>query len=307
MNYYNIGNPVWPALNNIFPAKLSNWDIVAISLTDGFLNNSKSFYNLIISFYNLITMPHHINPIVIILSLFLFQRYKYVSYMPIIFVLSYLIILFIMMPRFAENEKERYILYLLPIIIPFGVLGFSKYFNKYMTKHIQKMLYAVVLVPSAVYLTFNIYYAKDAIQYMIYNDDNKWHKHTWYFNEYQWMNKNTELQKSQQIMLWVSAQTTYYLKQKYINIDSLSGYFKDPIIFESILNFVNQLKKFNIAYIFVDADVLDEQSKIMLKKLVANGSLHIIRISNTYLSASRMLDRGIMHKTILYEVNYKVL
>jgi hypothetical protein len=307
LNYYNIGNPVWPALNNVFPAKLSNWDIVAITLTDGFLNNSKSFYNLIISFYNLITMPYHINPIVIMLSLFLFQRFKYVSYMPIIFVLSYLIILFIMMPRFAENEKERYILYLFPLIIPFGIIGFSNYFNKYMTKHIQKMVYAVVLVPSAVYLTFNIYYAKDAIQYLIYNDDNKWHKHTWYFNEYQWMNKNTQLQKSQQIMLWVSAQTTYYLKQKYINIDSLSGYFKDPIIFESSLNFVNELKKFNIAYVFVDADVLDEQSKIMLKKLVANGSLHIIRISNTYISASRMLDRGIMHKTILYEVNYKVL
>ena len=89
MNYYNIGNPVWPALSNFFPAKLSNWDMVATNFTDGFLNSSISFYNLIISLYDLITMPHHINPIVIILSLFLFQRFKYVSYMPIILVLSY--------------------------------------------------------------------------------------------------------------------------------------------------------------------------------------------------------------------------
>jgi hypothetical protein len=307
MNYYNIGNPVWPALSNIFPAKLSNWDIVATNLTDGFLNNSISFYNLIISFYNLITMPWHINPIIILLSIFLFQKFKYVSYTPIIFVLSYLIILFIMMPRFSENEKERYILYLFPIIIPFGIIGFSNYFNKYMSKYIRKILYVVVLFPSAVYLIFNIYYAKDAIQYLIYNDDNKWHKHTWYFNEYQWMNKNIELKKFQQFMLNVSAQTTYYLKHKYINIDSLSGYFKNPIIFESILNFVNELKKFNIAYIFVDAGVLDEQSKIMLKKLVANGSLYIIKRSNSFLSTSRILDRGVMHKTILYKVNYKVL
>ncbi len=303
MNYFYIGNPVWPALTKIFPANIASWDIAANYLTQGFLNDEKSFSNLIVSFFNLITMPHHINPIIILLIPFLFQKFKYVSYMPLVIVFSYFLFLWVMMPRFGESEKERYVLYLFPIIIPYGVIGFSRQITKY--KHFLKtpILFIIIVIPTIIYFIFNVYYAKDSLQYLVYKNNNSWHKHTWYYGDYKWINENITLKNNEKIMVYSSNQLTYYLRKKYINIDPLSGYFKENEIFKTIIKYEDEIIKRNIAYVFVDYDVLDERNKKMINQMVSRGSITVIRNSNTFISSSRLFDQGSFHKTVLYKVN----
>ena len=103
-------------------------------------------------------------------------------------------------------------------------------------------------------LFFNLYYSKDSLAYVIFNDKNQWHKHTWYYEDYTWINNNIVLNHNQQIMVYAYHQQTNYLRKRYINIDSLSGYFKDEQIFNSSYNYINELKKYNIAYVFIDID-----------------------------------------------------
>ena len=303
MNFFYIGNPVWPALTNIFPANIASWDIAANYLTQGFLNDEKSFSNLMVSFFNLLTMPHHINPIIILLIPFLFQKFKYVSYMPLVIVFSYFLFLWVMMPRFGESEKERYVLYLFPIIIPYGVIGFSLQITKY--KHFLKtpILFIIIVIPTIMYFIFNVYYAKDSLQYLVYKNKNTWHKHTWYYGDYKWINENITLKNNEKIMVYSSNQLTYYLRKKYINIDPLSGYFKENEIFKTIIKYEDEIIKRNIAYVFVDYDVLDERNKKMINQMVSRGSITVFRNSNTFISSSRLFDQGSFHKTVLYKVN----
>ena len=103
--------------------------------------------------------------------------------------------------------------------------------------------------------------------------------------------------------MYSSSQQTYYLRRKYINIDPISGYFKDVNIYKSTSNFEDEMKKYNIAYVFVDVDALDDKSKNIINDLLAKDSLKIIKESNSYLSTSRLFSRGVFHSTILYKVN----
>lgn len=303
LNYFYIGNPIWPALTNIFPANIPSWDIAANNLTQRFLNDEKSFSNLIVSFFNLLTMPHHINPIVILLIPFLFQKFKYVSYMPLVIVFSYFLFLWVMMPRFGESEKERYVLYLFPIIIPYGVIGFSRQITKY--KHFLKrpILFLIIVIPTIIYFSFNVFYAKDSLHYIVFNNKNSWHKHTWYYSDYKWINENITLKNDEKIMVYSAAQLTYYLRKKYINIDPLSGYFKEKEIYETAVNYEDEIIKRNIAYIFVDSNALDERNKKMINLMVSRGSITVMRNSNTFISSSRLFDHGSFHQTVLYKVN----
>ena len=148
-----------------------------------------------------------------------------------------------------------------------------------------------------------MYYSKDSLQYLVSKNKNLWHKHTWYYGDYKWINENITLKNNEKIMVFSSAQLTYYLRKKYINIDPLSGYFKETEIFKTILKYEDEIIKHNIAYVFVDYDNLDKRNKKMINEMVSRGSITVIRNSNTFISSSRLFDHGSFHKTILYKVN----
>ena len=161
----------------------------------------------------------------------------------------------------------------------------------------------LLVIPFSIYFAFNLFYAKDSIKYLIFNDKIQWHKYTWYYEDYNWINNNIVLNDDQQIMVYSSQQQTNYLRKRYINIDPLSGYFKDDKIFNSLSNYINELKKFNIAYVFVDIDAADERSKSMFVKLVGNGSFIDLRRSRTFLSTLRIFNKGSFNNTVIYKVN----
>ena len=53
----------------------------------------------------------------------------------------------------------------------------------------------------------------------------------------------------------------------------------------------------------MDSQSIDIRNKNMISQLVKIGSLSIVRDSETFISSSRLLDKGEIHKTKLYIVN----
>jgi len=303
LNFIQIGNPVWPALNNTFPTYIPEFDITAKKFTQNFIHDKRSIFDIFIALYNLFTMPYHINPLIILLIPFIFQRFKYVSFTPAIIVCSYVFFLWIMMPRFAESEKQRYFIYLFPIIIPFGIFGFYNIFNDKLSKLRRRILQVIIIIPISIYFAFNLYYSKDSLVYLIYSDKKRWHKYTWYYEDYDWINHNISLKDDEQMMVYSYNQQTNYIRKKYINIDHLSGYFKYEKIFKSTSAFINELSKYNIAYVFVDLDAADGRTKIMFDKLLESGNIIDIRRSRTFLSTLRIFNKGIINNTAIFKVN----
>ena len=300
-NYINIGNPVWPALTQYFPAHNPLWDKMANNISQGFLGSERSFTNLISSLLGLLVMPHHINPLTMILLFFVFKKYRYVNYMPAVIVVSYVMILWLMMPNFAESEKERYILYLFPVIIPFGL----SYVNELVTKNIKyikikKYIKYCVLTSVLIYLPFTVVYSYDAIKYLVTYDKENWHRATWYYEDYQWISKNIVLNDENVILVISHVQQTYYLRKKYINGGAFSAYIDWNNIDSSLV--VPLLQRYKIQYIFVDISVASSKIRDIFSNLKKQNLLKILKKSDTYISSFRMMRKGADHKTILYQV-----
>ena len=300
MNYINIGNPVWPALTQYFPAHNPFWDEMANRHYHEYLGGGRNFTNLISSLWGLLIVPHYLNPLTMILIFFVFKKYRYVNYMPAVIVVSYIIILWLMMPKFAESEKQRYILYLFPVMIPFGmsyvhdiIIKNSKYLKK---KYIKYCVLASVLI----YLPFTVVYSYDAIKYLVTYDKENWHRATWYYEDYQWINKNIVLNDENVILVISHVQQTYYLRKKYINGGVFSAYIDWNNIDSSLI--VPLLQRYKIQYIFVDISVASSKIRDILSNLEKKNLLKILKKSDTYISSSRMMHKGSYHKTILYQV-----
>ncbi|BCB96297.1 hypothetical protein JZK55_12190 [Dissulfurispira thermophila] len=304
MNYLSIGNPVWPALTKIFPAKNPYWDIVALRTTESFLGGERNIQNFVESFIRLFLIPHHINPMAFIPIFFIFYRFKYLNYMPVLIASSYLFILWLMMPQFAVDEKERYVLYLLPIVLPFGIANIYEKFTKYKYGEKLKQFFEVVVIMTFfLYFTFTFVYSYDAFKYLLTYDKKVWHRATWYYEDYDWINKNIELKDSEKILVIVANQQTYYLKKPYVNGDALSALI-DWSAMTDINKIINVIKGYRIKYIYIDNDYLKDykDAKYAVEILIKHNKIVEIRRSNVRLYSSRLTNKFSETQTILYKV-----
>ena len=191
-------------------------------------------------------------------------------------------------------------------MIPFGmsyvhdiIVKNSKYLKKKYIKY-------CVLFTVSIYFPFTVVYSYDAIKYLITYDKDNWHRATWYYGDYQWINHNIQLNNENIILVIARSQHTYYLRKKYINGDSLSAY----IDWEKITkknSLISLINKYNIEYLFADIQHLNYTKHTahihnLLNQLVNDNTLEVVRESNVYLSSSKLLQQGIYHDTILYRI-----
>ena len=165
----------------------------------------------------------------------------------------------------------------------------------------KKYIKYCILVTVSIYFPFTVVYSYDAIKYLITYDKESWHRATWYYEDYEWINKNIELNNESVILVIASAQQTYYLRKKYINGDSLSAY----IDWEKITkknSLISLINKYNIEYLYADRGVLDTNIHNLLNRLVNDNTLEVVRESSVYLSSSRLLQEGSHNDTILYRI-----
>ena len=185
-----------------------------------------------------------------------------------------------MMPNFAESQKERYILYLFPVMIPFGLSNI----NELVTKNIKyikikKYIKYCVLTSVLIYLPFTVVYSYDAIKYLVTYDKENWHRATWYYEDYQWINKNIVLNDENVILVISHVQQTYYLQKKYINGGAFSAYIDWNNIDSSLV--VPLLQRYKIQYIFVDISVASSKIRNILSSLKKKNLLKIMKKSDT--------------------------
>ncbi len=304
MNYIYIGNPVWPALVKLFPSKNPYWDEIALRHSENFLGGQFTIISFLHSFMKLFLMPQYINPIATCIAFFIFTRYKYLNFLPALLATTYLLILWLMMPNFADDEKQRYVLYLFPIIIPLGTARIYNILSSLKNIGLLKnVLNTAIVMTVFIYGVFTIYYAKDVFAYIITGDKYKWHRATWYYEDYDWINKNIKLDRSGQILVLVSAQQTYYLRHRYINADRISA----MINWNSIRNvdsLIHVLNKHNIRYVFIDNSILKEDTHMStaFEWLIKEKLIERIRENNSKLYYSRLKDSYIDTKTVLYKI-----
>ncbi len=302
LNYFNIGNPVWPSLIQWFPSNNVYLDEVGMMNAGSYLSGERNLLNFLHSFLNLFLMPEHINPLAMGMVLFVFTRFPGVNFLPAIFVVTYFFILWLMMPQFAESQKERYVLYLFPIIIPFGVSRIHDFLFLSPERR-KKFFSALVAFISFIYLSFTAVYSYDAFRYIFTLDKKTWHRATWYYEDYEWMNRNILLDPSEKILVVVSNQQTYYLKKPYLNADCASA-----LVDWRTLKDMDAIKKFlsayRIRYIFADEDYLksENETKSALEMMLNNGFTEAIRESKSPIYSSRLRNLFEEHRTILYRV-----
>jgi hypothetical protein len=304
MNYLNIGNPVWPALTKYFPAKNLYWDEIASNHAEAFLGGKRNLWNFIESFSRLFIMPHHINPLAIFTVFFVFARFKYLNFIPAIMTTTYFFVLWLMMPQFSVAEKERYVLYLLPIIIPFGMSKIYELTSSYRNgEKIKKIFETLAVATILLYSVFTLVYSKDVFSYIYTGNKTAWHRATWYYEDYNWINKNITLNESGKILVIVSNQQTYYLKKPYVNGDELSALI-DWRTMTDLSTILSALNKYNIQYIFIDADYVkgNHEIKRTFDILLKEKAIEQVRENKINLVASRLRDIYTETHTVLYKV-----
>jgi hypothetical protein len=303
MNYINFSNPVWPALVQYFPGSNQFMNEFANSINEGFAGKRTvmSFFD---SFAHLFLIPHHINPLVMVTIFFIFQKDKHTGYMPAVLVVSYLFILWLMLPEFGYSEKERYVEYLFPIIAPLGVYNAHNIIvkQKY-AETIKRVLTGGIIAAAALYLSFTILYSKDTFGYLLTHDKNHWHRATWYYSDYDWINKNIQLDKRDNILVYTCMQQTYYLRKPYVNADTLSGLVNWKS-FSGLEVVKTELQKYNIKYIYVDNDFIEYETpaKEAINLLYENGVIERVWVHRLLQYSSRMRNIYQEHETILYRV-----
>jgi hypothetical protein len=306
LNYIHIGNPVWPALVNIFPSANPYFDQVALMNSEGFVGGVHPIWSFFYSFLKLFLMPEYINPLAMLIIFLIFRRYTYLGFMPPIMISTYFIILWIMMPFFADAEKQRYVLYIFPIMIPLGMSAL--YHRLFVMKNGQrwgKILERLILFTIVIYGSFTIFYSLDAFRYFFTGDKVRWHRATWYYEEYDWINRNIKLDGSGKILVIVNGQQTYYLKKPYVSAGGLSALI-DWRLMTNRDKLMDTLSKYEIQYIFVDEDYLKslKYAKKAIDEILIKGNIAVVRRNDVKLSLSRLKNEYVEQKTILYKIRW---
>jgi hypothetical protein len=304
MNYINLGNPVWPALVKLFPGNNPHWDEMALTATSNFLTGSRTIWSFVQSFFRLFLMPQYINPLAMITIFFVFVRFKYLEYMPAVIVTTYLLILWLMMPDFSTNEKQRYVLYLFPLMIPLGVAKIYELLSSFRSGEKYKRVFeGAVILSLFIYSAFTLVYSYDSLRYAVTHDKARWHRATWYYKDYDWINRNVSLGDREKILVIASAQQTYYLRMPYLNGDSLSAAVNWTNL-SDLEKIVKMLEKNDIKFIFVDDQYLKRQKNAnrVIEILRKENIIEKVREGTSKLYVSRIRNIFSKTRTVLYKV-----
>jgi len=209
-----------------------------------------------------------------------------------------------MMPDFATSEKERYVLYLLPIIIPLGVSKIYNMLSSFSNGEKCKRIFEITVFGSIlIYSVFTFVYSYDSFRYTFTGDKDRWHRATWYYKDYDWINRNISLDEGETILVMVRAQQTYYLKKPYINADRLSA----AINWSNLLSaeqIVSMLDMNKTKYIFVDDGYLkgNRAPNAAMDILRKEHIIEKVRESKAKLYSSRIKNIYDENRTVLYKV-----
>jgi hypothetical protein len=242
-NAVNVGNPVWPLLLDLFPGTNTYLYLVAKNYVES-LAGSHSIAGTLSALKDLVLFP--MIPFTIwllmIAGLFLGRKNDFFFKTGII---SFFSIWWIFQPRLYP----RFAVYILPfaLIVATSLAGqFDSFKNK-----VPKYVYLGVIGITLLYgVALGAFYSGDYIGYYLDRDLEKYHRATWFHNEYEWINRS--LPKDAKLLVSVTSGHTYYLDREYLRADPWLSGLIDWNKIKSIDELDKELAKLDATYVLYE-------------------------------------------------------
>ena len=290
-NLLELGNPVWPLMQSLF---FSSHDYL-YHVTQRTTSSLQGTISLSTYFHALITLIKEplIPATIFILGL---TGLLYVSKNKLLIktgVISFFAVLFILRP----SVNWRYGIFILPILAILSVFIYQNTRNK-----IVKLFFVLLTVITLGYgLFIAVWYSYGLIKpYYIDKNINEYHKATWYYQEYMWINKH--LPENVKLLVIVSSGHTYYLDRKYLRADNLSGLINWPSL-KNVKEFKDKLIHLKIDYIFYDQNQCTPHIKTLFKDLLEKTDSEIVWSKDVELCSSRIRNKYHKSTVILIKIN----
>jgi hypothetical protein len=211
------GNPVWPLLINPTASHAAYADVVALSYTrslSGSFNAETISYGLrrLVTTPFLIPMPVLVAGIIAAAVVVRQRSVKAVGWFGAVFVLLWLALQPLLYPRF--------ILLMVPVAVLAAGLILSS--GNLRADRAQAWFGAFARAGMMVAAIASIAVSTDSIRYVVTGDARTYHRFTWFYPVYQWVNRSTPADA--RFLVVVSSGHSYYLERPYRRADPwLSG------------------------------------------------------------------------------------
>jgi len=204
---YHLGNPVYPMLSSMFPAKDYFWQEMAKEYVAGFSGTHHPL-NFLISIKNLILfnqIPGLYWPLGIFGIWFVLNKKKRKD----IFIVRLGIVTFFIMWWILQPVYYiRFSIYVLPWFVIFSLLLVQEVSKKWIQKILMILLSGIFLAG----LVFFGLYSKDFIRFHWDHDYHQFHRATWYYDDWQWINEHLPFDSR---ILTIELEQTYYLDREH--------------------------------------------------------------------------------------------
>lgn len=278
------GNPLWPLL--IRPSATSSYaDRVGASYTHDMRGEYHVRY-LLMHVWELVSAPS-VFPIAIasfllvVAGLFLRDRFRRVALCGALFLAIWII---------AEPRLyEKHILLVLPVAALIVIAIIDRFAHWIRAFRVVQIAAAIALVGM---LAVSVALSGDYARYVITGDVAKYHRFTWYYSTYDWINHNTP-SKARFLVIVLSGHS-YYLDRPYRRADPWLSGVVDWTRVESGDDLSTVLARGGYQYVVYDdrqwkGFVGGEEMERAVREMIANGSLVPVHQQRETLYTSRAM------------------
>jgi len=215
-NFYAFGNPVWPLLVPRATAASSYANEVASAFITGYATSPAAGFRVSNAMQLLATPEMAPIPllIVILVAVSLWSRRSGVTY-----VASFAALFLVMWELMSPRLYPTHILPLLPVgpVLLAGVAAAIV-----LPGFVKRLAHSALIVCAAGLAMLSAFFCWDYARYAATGNSSKFHRYTWYYPTYTWVNRNTP--PSSRFLVVALSGHTYYLDRRYRRADPwLSG------------------------------------------------------------------------------------
>ena len=282
-NWKDFGNPVWPLFVPSINGTAPYADRVAAAYTAAMTGSHTPFY-LLHQLWELVTNVT-LAPLAALMILIVpisirakDRRFKSVAFLGSLFLLLWIL----MEPKLFP----RHVLLLLPLgaMLSTSVIQFRP--DRRVTSVIQQVLSSAVII----FIAASAVLSWDYLRYATTGDRNSFHRFTWYYDVYDWVNRSTP--RDARVLVITYSGHSYYLDRPYRRADPWLSGVVDWSRITSANDLISVLNKGGYSYVIYDDRSWDNFSggaemESAIKSAVVTGSLVQVHNERERLYTSR--------------------
>jgi len=243
-NFINTGNLFWPLLQGLFPASNNSLSQVAKLFESTTRSGSYSIGTLINSLRNYVLNP--LLPGTVWPLAFLGEVLGRKTPLRLgVGLLAYISIWWAIQP----SLPCRFSFFALPV----GLLAVVLLYETVKSYQLSlfKLFYQTIVAITLIYgIGVGVVYSKGYIEYFFHRDLERYHRATWFYPEYMWINKT--LPEGAQLLVIVSAGQTYYLDRPYIKANPYASGAIDWTALKDVAELRKKLFQLNIDFVLYE-------------------------------------------------------